>query len=87
MEVSIDDDLYIFNCPHCNDIITVKKSDVHCKIFRHAVYKKDFKPVPPHSKKEVCDELVEKNKVYGCCKPFRFIGNKNKYLVEKCDYI
>ena len=74
---------YIFNCPHCQELIQVLKKEIRCTIFRHGVYKKDLKPVPPHSKKELCDELSQSEKVYGCCKPFIFDGKK----VEVCDYI
>ena len=82
-----DKDVYIFNCPHCNDIVTVNKNEINCCIFRHAVYKKG-KQVNPHLSKEKCDKLINENKIYGCCKPFRFIYKKDgKHYVEKCDYI
>lgn len=74
---------YFFNCPHCGDMIQVLKSEIRCKIFRHGVYKENLKQVPPHSKKSLCDKLREENLVYGCCKPFKFDGEK----VEICGYI
>ena len=79
---------YIFQCPHCNAWIMVKTSEVNCRIFRHATEKKTFNQINPHTPKKQCDEVVDKQKVYGCAKPFRFVVDANgKYWVEKCGYI
>ena len=76
-------DSFIFLCPHCNLTCFVKKEDINCQIFRHAVFKKDFKFVPPHSSKEECDRWVKEDLIYGCGKPLRFDGVK----VSIIDYI
>jgi len=77
---------YLFNCPHCNELIEVLKSQTRCCIFRHGVYKKNLKQIPPHSKKEKCDKLFEKGLIYGCGKPFKFVKGEEPYVIE-CDYI
>ena len=71
----------IVTCPHCNDCVIIEKKN--CGIFRHAIYKKNSKQVDPHLNKKSCEELVEKNLVYGCCKPFKIVNDK----AEICDYI
>jgi len=86
MSVIFDNNTYIFNCPHCQDIITVFKKDLNCCIFRHGVYKTNRKQIDPHSSKEICDKLKKENKIYGCGKPFKFIKGDNP-RIEKCDYI
>ena len=84
-EVIFDEDsnTYSFECPYCNLLIQVKKNEIACKIFRHGFFKDKNQQVPPHASKEICDRLVEENKIYGCGKPFRFDGKG----VEKCGYI
>jgi hypothetical protein len=67
--------VYVFKCPHCHQDVQVPKSGINCKIFRHGVYKTNFDQIPPHSKKEVCDDLFNMGKIYGCGKPFIFDGN------------
>lgn len=73
---------YIFECPHCKGIVQVYPDDIRCTIFRHGIYK-DGTPLPPHSSKELCDEVVRLDKIYGCGKPFIFNGKE----VKKCGYI
>ena len=74
--------MIIVICPHCN--VPVEIEQINCAIFRHAVYKQNNQQVPPHLPKAQCDQLVEQNLVYGCCKPFR-VNHKNE--AEVCDYI
>jgi hypothetical protein len=74
---------FIFECPHCKLLIIVKKEEINCKIFRHGVLKDTLTMINPHSSKEICDELKEKDLIYGCGKPFSFDGEK----VEIIDYI
>jgi hypothetical protein len=83
----IDNGLLIFNCPHCDQIVTVLISELACCIFRHGYYC-DENNIPttqmnPHESKEICDSLVASGKIIGCGKPFRI----NNYEVEACDYI
>ncbi len=78
-----DEDIFYFECPHCNTLCQVPRSEIRCTIFRHAVYKDGMRFVPPHASKETCETWLKEGKVWGCAKPFKFDGNK----VEKCDYI
>ena len=84
-----ENNIYIFECPHCNLIIQVKKSEINCKIFRHAVLKSSGQQINPHSPKNYCDELIKNNLVYGCAKPFRIKvdNNNNPLYIESCAYI
>lgn len=83
----IDDVYFFFLCPHpeCLGPVLVKRNEVNCKIFRHAVFKSTNKQVNPHLPKEKCDELLQKDLIYGCCKPFLLDIENDK--VEICDYI
>lgn len=80
---SKDENTYYFACPHCEMICQVPRELIQCKIFRHAVYKKNMKFVNPHASKDECERWLKDDIVYGCTKPFRFDGT----TVEKCDYI
>ena len=64
----------------------IKKSLI-CKIFRHDYYKSNHQQIESHSSKEVCDNLLKENKIYGCSKPFILIEENQLYKLEKCDYI
>ena len=50
-----------------------------------------MKQVPPHAQKSYCDFLFEKNKIYGCGKPFQIVEimyeEKMYYKAVECDYI
>ena len=76
-------DIFYFECPHCDMMIQVPRSEIRCTIFRHAVFKKGMKFVPPHASKKECERWISEDLVYGCTKPFKFNGNK----VETCGYI
>jgi hypothetical protein len=87
--------LYIFQCPHCDSYVQVAKNEVNCTIFRHGYfYTKTERgdivltdQVNPHASKEECDMLVQAERVQGCCKPFRMVQKENGYVVVPCDYI
>lgn len=85
--IEIDNDYYIFSCPHCEQYIKVHINDTNCCIFRHAVHKNDLSQINPHASKEECEKLLIENKVFGCAKPFRIKKNDNKLYAEICDYI
>ena len=72
-------------CPHCECQVFIES--INCGIFRHAVYRSTNQPVPPHSSKRVCEQLVADNKVIGCAKPFRVVQQCGKWVATKCDYI
>lgn len=63
----------IFSCPHCQGSILVYRQDLHCRIFRHGVYRTTGEPIPPHAPKEYCEQLVLQDMIYGCGKPFQVI--------------
>jgi hypothetical protein len=73
---------FVVKCPHCNEYILI--SELNCRIFRHGVMKSTNEQINPHSPKNICDELYNTNKIYGCGKPFCI---NEKLYVEKCDYI
>ncbi len=88
----MDDTIFIL-CPHCKNMMELIKSQINCAIYRHGVYKSTGEQIDPHAKKEICDNLVETDSIYGCGKPFKLFQNKNpisktiEYYVEKCDYV
>lgn len=75
----------VIMCPHCGESILIEK--LNCGIFRHGVIKETGKQVDPHASKTVCDELVAKNLIYGCGKPFQILVREGQYIVLLCDYI
>jgi hypothetical protein len=68
------EDTWIFKCPHCGGSVSVAKSQINCKIFRHAMLKSDGTQVSPHASRSVCDALVASDSIWGCGKPFAFDG-------------
>ncbi len=86
--VEFVDGFYIFECPHCKVPILVNKKELNCCIFRHGVFKKNNKQVPPHLSKKECKKLIKSGIIHGCCKPFQFIKNEDikKCVVIICDY-
>ena len=82
-----EDKYVILQCPNCEEFVFIYKKEFNCKIFRHAYYKSNHKQIDPHLSKEVCDNLLKENKIYGCSKPFKLIENNQLYKLEKCDYI
>ena len=60
--------------------------ELNCRIFRHGVYKDNYKQIDPHMKKDECDLLKEKGLIYGCSKPFK-INFDGFWYAEICDYI
>ena len=85
--VIIDENFYIFKCPHCMLYTIVQKNEVRCQIFRHGVNKNNYEQINPHENKKNCDNFYNKNQIYGCGKPFRFFFNDQGNYVEICDYI
>jgi|LauGreDrversion4_2_1035121.scaffolds.fasta_scaffold08208_8 hypothetical protein len=84
-EEDIITDLVIY-CPHCEDPIVIEK--LNCRIFRHGTLVASGKQIDPHASKELCDYFVEKNKIYGCGKPFQIVKNeKAEFVAVVCGYI
>jgi hypothetical protein len=72
-------------CPHCNDNDLIEK--LNCKIFRHGILKTTNIQMDPHSSKELCDNLIKNDLIFGCGKPFKIIQNNNDFIAIVCDYI
>lgn len=86
-KLKLDNDFYNFLCPHCSNDIFVHKTELNCRIFRHGIYKDSYLQIDPHLSKILCDELVVKNKVIGCAKPFEIINDSTGNLIAViCDY-
>jgi hypothetical protein len=85
-EVKVIEDIIVFDCPHCKQEIMVFIKEINCKIFRHAVFKNNFEQINPHLPFDDCNELVKKDLVFGCAKPFELFLINNKYYVNKCEY-
>ena len=86
-KLKLDNDFYIFVCPNCLNDIIVHKTELNCRIFRHGIYKDSYKQMDPHTPKSLCDELVMKNAVIGCAKPFEIINDiKGDLIAIICDY-
>ena len=80
-------DYIVITCPHCKDYIFVYLKEFNCKIFRHGIFKDTHKQIDPHLPKKECDQLKEKDLIYGCGKPFKLIDKNGEIVAEKCDYI
>ncbi len=65
------------SCPHCGGLIIIE--ELNCGIFRHGIIRETGEQIPPHSSKEEIEKLV----IFGCGKPFQFVGGR----LVKCDYI
>lgn len=82
-------------CPHCYEDIIIQENEINCAIFRHGILKENYQQIPPHSTKQVCDMLAQRDLIYGCGKPFKLIKHSQTYVtytgkrysVEICDYI
>ena len=76
----------LVTCPHCQG--TVEILEINCAIFRHGVYKRTGRQLPPHAPKSECDAAAEQGLLDGCGKPFRIQANANHgYDAVPCDYI
>lgn len=73
--------MFIVKCPKCDQFIIIQ--ELNCSIFRHAIFKNNFKQIPPHSSKKIINELINNDLIYGCGTPFKIVDNK----AILCDYI
>jgi hypothetical protein len=92
----ISEDIIFLKCPHCGVFVAIYKKEINCKIFRHGVFKSNFKQINPHETKENCDKYVEEDLIFGCGKPFKIFNiiehtdsneKKENYYLENCGYI
>ena len=85
-----EEQVYVFNCPHCLGSVVVHCQEVNCQIFRHAVLKDSGAQVSPHASKVELEALVEQDRIHGCGLPFRIVkeqGSTTWTHAESCDYI
>jgi len=75
----------IVKCPHCSILIYIEQ--INCGIFRCGILCDTFEQIPPHSPKEICDELFLNNKIFGCGKPFKVEIIETELIAIICDYI
>jgi hypothetical protein len=68
-------------CPHCG--VSIEILEVNCGIFRCGILKSNGTQIDPHLPKEGCDALKNADKIWGCCRPFKYEGGK----AIVCDYI
>jgi hypothetical protein len=68
-------------CPHCK--VQIEVVEVNCAVFRCGIFKDTGEQVPPHASKEECDLLTKEGRVWGCCKPFKYLNGKGVV----CGYI
>ena len=73
-------------CPHCSQLIII--NELNCGIFRHATLKTTGEQIDPHSTKEVCENYIKTNEIYGCGKPFQIVMSQEGVLeIQICEYI
>jgi hypothetical protein len=68
-------------CPWCK--IPIEIVSVNCGTFRCGISKFTFLQIDPHLPENKCNELIQKNEIYGCAKPFQLKDNK----LIKCGWI
>lgn len=75
-------------CPHCDGVAIIEKNDIYFGVFHHAIYKKNKKQISPQTPQKMCDDLIKRKQVIGCCKPFMVCKqDNNTFSVIKCGYI
>jgi hypothetical protein len=73
-------------CPHCN--ITIEIIELNCRIFRCGIFKTNGQQIDPHLQKAQCEQLIARNEIYGCGKPFKVDPQTDGTVVcYDCGYI
>lgn len=75
----------IIICPHCQEFIEI--IEINCAIFRHGTFKNNGQQIDPHTPKQLCDQYIQTNKIYGCGKPFKVVIRERAIVAEICEYI
>jgi hypothetical protein len=73
-------------CPHCGNLVFVYLQELNCKIFRHGVYKSTYLQMNPHETRENCEDLVAREEIIGCGKPFEIQFANGEYSLQPCEY-
>ena len=84
-KITLDNNYYVYKCPHCGIQCITAINEVNCKIFRCGIFKETYNQINPHAPKPECDAYVLQNRIYGCAKPY--IIDINNMLVFPCDYV
>ncbi len=83
-----DNNIYIYPCPHCDQMVQTICSEVNCRIFRHGAMIAGQQQLNPHLGKPECDRLAIEGLIYGCGKPYELYPNgSGVWSVRICDYI
>ena len=53
------ENVYFFNCPHCDGEIMTHTDETRCCIFRHGVLKQTGEQINPHTSEEECVRLFQ----------------------------
>ena len=72
-------------CPHCKEYVIIEQ--INCAIFRHGVLKENMQQINPHLPQNQCNELKDKDLIYGCGKPFKLENINGIWTAIICDYI
>jgi hypothetical protein len=75
----------IVECPNCGG--TIEILEINCGIFRHGILIETMEQINPHAPEDYCIDLINKNLIYGCGKPFQLILENSQYKIIKCNYI
>lgn len=83
-EFDEESEMYMFECPQCMMLFTIKRVDLACHIGRHGTTL-DGVPINPHASWDECMSMLDSGSMLGCGCPLRFVSvdSKNKYRVEK----
>lgn len=71
----------LVECPHCKVMIEIL--EVNCGIFRCGIHKDTGQQVSPHLPKKECDDLKKEDRIWGCCRPFKYENGR----ASVCEYI
>jgi len=87
-----EDESFVFACPHCQGTVQVSPHDLHCRIFRHGVFKNvpNMPPIPPHASREECERWFQRGEILGCGKPFQLVPHPEvapNFIVQICGFI
>jgi len=78
--------MIVVSCPACSCDMLILEEEINCGIFRHAMFK-DGNFINPHLPKDMMEELITEDKIWGCGGPFMLVSKDNTYEAIKCDWI
>ena len=84
--LNIEDQMWVFECPHCHVLVQVANNETNCRIFRHAVHRTTHDPIDPHTSADECQRLLAHDLVMGCAGPFQLVLDDEPRAVV-CGYI